>query len=232
VLKASGKFGSIKFYTMKKITIIFTILIASLSTAQVAIGKNGITKLADGITPNPSISLEFYDSADNKKGIVVPWASTVANNPVAYNSTTGTGYRSMQGTVVDGTIILDLSDKKMKYRKAGAWFDLTGSPTFPLTVKDSSDNDVTFTAFNTIDSSLQDNKKEQDNAKAAIGINGATDTTTGILVLTDTDKAMALPKVASPHLNIINPSAGMMVYDTTAKQLAVYNGTVWSFWKP
>ncbi|WP_435524785.1 hypothetical protein [Chryseobacterium indoltheticum] len=37
----------------------------------------------------------------------------------------------------------------------------------------------------------------------------------------DTDKAMILPKVASPHLNIINPAPGMMVYDTTAKQLAV-----------
>ncbi|WP_262907374.1 hypothetical protein [Chryseobacterium sp. LC2016-27] len=43
---------------------------------------------------------------------------------------------------------------------------------------------------------------------------------------------MILPKVASPHLNIINPSAGMMVYDTVKKQLAIYNGTVWSFWKP
>ncbi|QIG88491.1 hypothetical protein G6R40_01930 [Chryseobacterium sp. POL2] len=217
---------------MKKITIIFTIFIASLSTAQVAIGKTGITKLADGITPNPSISLEFYDSADNTRGIVVPWVSTVTNNPVSYNSVTKTGYRGMQGTVVDGTIIFDLSDKKMKYRKAGAWFDLTGSPTFPLIVKDASNNDVTFTAFNTIDSSLQDNKNEQENAKAAIGINGATDTTTGTLVLTDTDKAMVLPKVASPHVNIINPAPGMMVYDTTAKQLAVYNGTVWSFWKP
>ncbi|MCW3160829.1 hypothetical protein [Chryseobacterium oryctis] len=217
---------------MKKITIIFTILITSLSIAQVAIGKNGITKLSDGVTPNPSISLEFYDAADNAKGIVVPWVSTVADNPVIYNATTRAGYRGMQGAIVDGTIIFDLSDKKMKYMKDGSWFDLTGNIVFPLTVKDSSNNDITFTAFNTIDSSLQDNKKEQENAKAAIGINSATDTTTGILVLTDTDKAMVLPKVASPHLNIINPSAGMMVYDTTAKQLAVYNGTVWSFWKP
>ena len=56
--------------------------------------------------------------------------------------------------------------------------------------------------------------------------------TPGILVLADTDKAMVLPKVASPHLNIVNPAAGMMVYDTTSKQLAVFNGTVWSFWKP
>ena len=65
-----------------------------------------------------------------------------------------------------------------------------------------------------------------------IGGDPATDTTPGILVLADTNKAMVLPKVASPHLNIVNPSPGMMVYDTTSKQLAVFNGTVWSFWKP
>lgn len=35
---------------------------------------------------------------------------------------------------------------------------------------------------------------------------------------------MILPKVASPHLNIINPAPGVMVYDTTNKQLAVLMG--------
>ncbi|MCW3162472.1 hypothetical protein [Chryseobacterium oryctis] len=217
---------------MKKIVLVFTCFIASHASAQVAIGKKEITPLSDGITPHPNISLEFYDSPDNKKGIVVPWVSTVPNNPVAYDSTTGAGYRGMQGMVVDGTIIFDLSDKKMKYMKGGSWFDLTGDPEFPLSLKDASNNDITYTALSNIDSSLQDNVKEEENAKVAIGINGNSDTTVGILVLTDTDKAMVLPKVESPHINIINPSAGMMVYDTTSKQLAVYNGTVWSFWKP
>ena len=44
--------------------------------------------------------------------------------------------------------------------------------------------------------------------------------------------SMILPKVASPHLNIIKPAAGMIVYDSVSRQLAVYNGKVWSFWKP
>ena len=115
---------------------------------------------------------------------------------------------------VDGTIIYDITDKKAKYLKAGSWFDLTIDTT------------------GTVDTTLQDSLVEKPNAKAAIGKDAATDTTSGILVLTDKDKAMILPKVASPHHNIINPSAGMMVYDTTAHQLAVFNGTVWSFWKP
>ena len=115
---------------------------------------------------------------------------------------------------VDGTFIYDTTDKKVKYLKGGSWFDLTIDTT------------------GTVNTTLQDTKTEQSGAKVAIGANGATDTTPGILVLTDTDKAMILPKVASPHLNIINPSPGMMVYDTTKHQLVVYNGTVWSFWKP
>lgn len=200
-------------------------LFATVAFSQVAIGKNSTTA-------GSSVSLEFYDVPDNAKGIVVPWVSTVADIPVAYNASTGEGYRGIQGTITDGTIIFDLSDKKMKYRKAGVWFDLTGSPVFPLTVKDGSNQDVTFTQFNNIDSSLQDSKKEQENAKVALGANAATDTFNGILVLTDTNKAMVLPKVASPHLTIQDPAPGMMAYDTVKKQLAVYNGTVWSFWKP
>lgn len=119
------------------------------------------------------------------------------------------------GITEDGTVIYDMIDKKVKYLKDGNWFDLSVD------------------ASGQVDAMIQGpDKLEKTNAKTAIGAHGVTDTTQGILVLTDTNKAMILPKVASPHLNIINPSAGMMVYDTTKKQLAVYNGTVWSFWKP
>lgn len=210
---------------MKKIIITFSVLFSLHASSQIAVGKSSTTA-------GSNVSLEFYDAADNAQGLILPWTSTVTNNPVTYNATTGAGYRGMQGTIVDGTFIFDLSDKKVKYMKNGSWSDLTGSPTFPLIVKDSSNNDVTFTQFNAINSALQDTAKELDNAKAAIGTNAASDTTAGILVLTDSDKAMVLPKVASPHLNIQSPAPGMMVFDTVKKQLAVYNGTVWSFWKP
>lgn len=210
---------------MKKLITTFSILFAIPFSSQIAIGKSAVTA-------GSNVSLEFYDATDNVKGIVLPWVSTVPDNPLPYNATTGEGYRGMQGTIVDGTIIFNLPDKKVKYMKAGAWFDLTGSPTFPLVLKDESNNDVTFVQFNSINSSLQDNARESDNAKSAIGVNAATDTTNGILVLTDSDKAMVLPKVESPHLNVQNPAPGMMVYDTVKRQLAVFNGTVWSFWKP
>ncbi|WP_143882976.1 hypothetical protein [Chryseobacterium binzhouense] len=211
---------------MKNIIITLSIFSFSLASSQVAIGKDEVSKIQPANTvTNPSIALEFYDNADNTKGLVLPWTSTVNNQPLAYNSTTGEGYRGIQGTVVDGTIILDLSDKKIKYMRNGSWSPLTGD--LPLTA-----GSTTYNTFNAIDSSLQDNRREGANAKAAIGVNGATDGTAGILVLTDNNKAMVLPKVASPHLNIKNPAPGMIAYDITKKQLAVYNGTVWSFWKP
>jgi len=61
---------------------------------------------------------------------------------------------------------------------------------------------------------------------------GATSTAVdGTLVLEATDKALILPKVASPHLNVPSPYPGMICYDTDAKALAVYDGLVWSYWK-
>ena len=95
-----------------------------------------------------------------------------------------------------------------------------------------SEDDGTADTIGVADINIQTSKTEKTNAKTVIGADGASNTTPGILVLSDTDKAMILPKVASPHLKIINPAPGMMVYDTTAKQLAIYNGKSWTFWKP
>lgn len=119
------------------------------------------------------------------------------------------------GITENGTIIYDVTDHKVKYLKdTNVWEDLSVDATGAANI------------------AIQTGKTESNSAKAAIGTTAATDTTPGVLVLSDTNKAMILPRVASPHLNIINPAPGMMVYDTTKKQLAVYNGTVWSFWKP
>lgn len=165
------------------------ITLGSFAYAQVSIGGTTVS--------SNSVSLEF---GTGNRGMILPYVTSAAAVQTA--------------GVVDGTLIYDITDYRVKLRANGAWKDLT--------------NDSTGTASTTI----QATKTEKANAKVAIGANGATDTTPGILVLTDTNKAMILPKVASPHLNIIQPSAGMIVFDTTKKQLAVFNGTVWSFWKP
>ncbi|MBV8326659.1 hypothetical protein [Chryseobacterium sp.] len=173
---------------MKKIIILTTFLLSfNLYFTQVAIGKSSVS--------NPSVSLEF---ADGNKGIILPWVTSAA---------------SVIGAV-DGTVIYDISDKKVKYRKSSMWTDLSIDTT------------------GTVNTTLQNSKTELVGAKLAIGSNSSIDTTSGILVLTDNNKAMVLPKMDNPHLVIVNPAAGMMAYDTANHQLAVFNGTVWTFWKP
>jgi len=118
---------------------------------------------------------------------------------------------------IEGTIVFDTSDFKVKYlRNGGVWVNMSEDDGTPITI-------------GTVDLSIQNDKIEQFTAKTGIGTPTATD---GIFVLEDSNKAMILPKVESPHLNIINPAPGMMVYDTENYQLAVYNGTSWSFWAP
>lgn len=175
---------------MKKYYSAFIIVSGLMSfQAQVNIGGTSMS--------SPSVSLEF---GTGNKGIVLPYVTSASDVVTA--------------GVVDGTFIFDSTDKKVKLRTNGQWFDFTNDETGNVNV------------------SIQTTKIENLNAKAVIGSNPSSDTTPGILVLSDTNKAMILPKVASPHLSIVNPAPGMMVYDTVARQLAVYNGSVWSFWKP
>ncbi|MDF2552829.1 MAG: hypothetical protein K0R77_2104 [Chryseobacterium sp.] len=175
---------------MKNIfTLIFALFSASVFS-QVAIGKT--------VVASPSVSLDF---GTGNRGMILPWVTSTA-------SVTG---------VVNGTMVYDLTDKKVKVKYDATWKDLSvntqGTTVDPLTSIDGV--------------AIQNAATENTLAKLAIGTLSATP---GILVLEDTNKAMVLPKVDTPHLNIINPAPGMIAYDTFNKQLAVYNGTVWSFW--
>ena len=182
---------------MKKIILTISIFISACASAQVAIGKSTVSSL--------SVSLEFYDGADNVKGLVLPWVTSTA---------------AVSG-VVNGTLVYNAnaSDKKVYVKYASGWKDLsvdaTGTTVDPITSVDGL--------------ALQNSLSDLENAKVSIG---TPTSTPGILVLEDSNKAMVLPKVASPHLSIINPAPGMMVYDTVKKQLVVFNGKVWTFWRP
>ena len=181
---------------------ILSVMIASLSFAQVAIGKSNIS--------NTSVSLEF--GAGNK-GIILPWATNAAGVSL-----------SPTANAKGGAFILDVNDRKVKISKNnGTWFDLT---VHNLEKPATSGNTA-------IDNSLQTNSSfpEKSTAKTMIGGDPSTDSTPGILVLADTNKAMIPPLVTDPATNIKNPAPGMMVYDSAKKLLAVYNGTVWSYWR-
>lgn len=195
----------------------FSTLIVSWANAQVAIGKASVT--------NASVSLEFFEGTTvplnpNVRGLILPWASTVSGNPDA-------SYKGISSPV-DGTLLFDPSDYKVKYRKGSStlpstWFDLT-----VISKTDMTPNPNVATGLSEQGGTLED----KSGARAAIGANADTNNIDGVLVLTDTNKAMILPKVASPQTAIQEPSAGMIVYDTDKRLLCVYNGTVWTFWKP
>lgn len=171
---------------MKNILILLGIALSGVSFGQIIIGQG------KNAPSSPSVSLEFGTDA---KGLQLPWVDNI-NNVV---------------NVVDGTMVLDLMDRKVKIKLQSGWKDLSIAST------------------SLINTFLQDGKSDIESAKTSIG---TPTNVAGILVLEDEDKAMQLPMVKSPHLSIIDPAPGMIAYDTLSKQVCVFNGSVWSFWKP
>ncbi|MDY3548441.1 hypothetical protein PG291_07490 [Riemerella anatipestifer] len=173
---------------MKKIITIIGLFSSSLAFSQVILGE-GKTELS-----SPSISLEF---GNENKGIVLPWvnSATTMNNAVS------------------GTLVLDVTDRKVKVKLNTGWQEVTPAST----------------GF--INTTLQDGIQDKTTTGAVIGGDSNT-STPGVLVLEDASKAMQLPMVASPHLNIVKPAPGMLAYDTVSKLVCIYNGSEWAFWKP
>lgn len=160
-------------------------------------------QIAIGKASVSNVSVSLEFGNLEKRGLILPYVE------------------NKSGITAEGTLIYDVTDHKVKYLKDnGVWQNLSG-------------DDGTASTIGVANLSIQGmDKTENSNARTVIGANGGASSTNGLLVLSDTNRAMVLPKVASPHLNIISPAPGMMVYDTTARQLAIYNGKSWSFWKP
>lgn len=181
---------------MKLYTTLLFSLVAVLSNAQVGIATQTFS--------TPSVSMEFpYEpgNPDKARGIVLPWV---------------TSSQTMPNTIA-GTLIFDLADKKVKYRKNSSiipWGDLTFDTT----------GQADTTSYTTI--------QENTSAKVVIGSVTALaeETPNAILILSDINKGMILPKVDN-YKNLPNPTAGLIVYDVTNQLLCTYNGTVWTFLK-
>lgn len=186
---------------MKKYIAIFVLSLSGLGFAQVTIGKT----TAAGAPSSARVSVEFGNATGGAKGVVLPWVTS----PGAVT------------TPVPGTMIFDSASQKVRY-SIGATQSATSVSSWV---------DLSSGAYTPTVSSNSDTTNENGAAKVLIGGNPLNDTTSGILVLGDVDKAMVLPRVNS-YTDILNPSAGMVVFvtGTTPNQLAVYNGREWSFW--
>lgn len=184
---------------------IISIITFFLGCSSLAFSQVIIGDAVGTATNKTSVLVEF--SKENK-GLVLPYVRTLP--------TPAKG-------LVEGTILLDASSTGASRIKvydgnttAGTqgWTDLSGR-----------DGNTTSQLAN------QPTLAEDTNSKAIIGANSSS--AAGVLVLESTTKAMVLPQVADVN-DIPKPAPGMMVYvnKAGAKRLAVYNGTVWTFWKP
>lgn len=182
--------------------IISTILLGSISVLNAQIIIGDAIGTA---TTKTSVLLEF--ATNQNKGIILPYVRTLPVTPA------------------EGTILLDASTSaaaRVKVYNANAtagangWLDLSGQNANVTTA---------LSAQPTIAVAPEDV-----GSKSIIG--SVTSSADGVLVLESTTKAMVLPVVADVQ-NIPSPSPGMMVYVNKAggKRLAVFNGSVWSFWR-
>lgn len=111
---------------------------------------------------------------------------------------------------VAGTFLMDKNDKIIKVKDNSGWVALSDAGSI---------NNAT---FNT-------NAEVSGPNRVIIG-NSAT-TVPGVLVLESPDKALILPKIANPHINVKSPYPGMICYDKVSKTMAVFDGLKWSYWK-
>jgi hypothetical protein len=183
--------------------IIMFILIIGLNT--LAFAQVIIGNVIGTASDKTSVLLEF---STEKKGFVLPYVRSLP---------------TIAKGLVQGTIVLDASSSGGSRVKVydgnaiagtGGWKDLNGV-----------DGDVSSQLVS------QPATSEDSASKAIIG--ATTSSASGVLVLESQTKAMVLPQVGDVN-EIPSPAPGMMVYvnKTGAKRLAVFNGKVWSFWKP
>lgn len=109
--------------------------------------------------------------------------------------------------VTPGTLVFDRATSKVKYND-GFWKELTD--------------------FQGI-TPLQTAGVDLPNARVIIGNQNTT--TDGVLVLEAPDKALILPHIIAPELNVKSPVPGMICYDPVKNLLCIYNGKEWFFWK-
>ena len=109
----------------------------------------------------------------------------------------------------NGTIIYDYNDGAVKIRENNSWTQLT---------PESGDT-----------SSINLNTSPDTGNGVIIGSNTAS--ADGVLVLESQTKALILPKIDRPHLNLVNPHPGTICYDTYNQALAVFDGSKWYFYK-
>lgn len=160
------------------------------------------------------IGLGLANTTNAQTGIETKITSPSAVLEFASGTTKGIilpAVQTLPASPANGTFLFDAGDaeKKIKMFENGGWVALSGTG-----------NTTNIVSY----SGLTDNNKKT--------VMGALESNAdGVLVLESTNKALVLPKVSNPHLTVKSPYPGMMCYDTDRNALAVFDGTVWNYWK-
>lgn len=117
---------------------------------------------------------------------------------------------TLPNDAVAGTILMDKNDKILKMKDASGWIALSDAGSI---------NNATF------------NTNPEVPGPNRVIVGSPVTSVPGVLVLESTNKALILPKVSDPHINVKSPYPGMICYDTVSKTMAVFDGLKWSFWK-
>lgn len=110
----------------------------------------------------------------------------------------------------NGTFLFDTENSIAKMYENNVWVDLTTSGDSSVVVGNTS--------------------TESADLKGVI-IGSASSNANGVLVLESSNKAVILPRIIDPHINVKSPYPGMMCYDVSSKSLAVFDGVLWHYWK-
>lgn len=141
-------------------------------------------------------------AAGTTKGIILPAVETMPTSPA------------------NGTFLFDKTTQIIKMYQNGAWVNLSGTGDASAIVPYTGTSNSKQTILGSRTTKVLDGSGNY--------VDGAVD---GVLVLESPNKALVLPKISNPHLNVKSPYPGMMCYDTNRKALAVFDGNVWNYWK-
>ena len=203
---------------MKKIFLMINLLLCYVGYSQVII-KDEVSEIRSTDFSNNAL-LEF---GEDNKGIVLPIVDIASTDSI----------------YALGTFLMDRADKRIKVKvkvresedpevePVEKWVPLSDEGSFEaITDKALGEEISTAVIFNDSPEVGGGVVIGSPNSDGEIPTNAD-----GALVLEGNGKALILPRVADPHLNIPSPVAGTMCYDTVSNSLAIFDGVVWSYWK-
>lgn len=159
------------------------------------------TAIGSRTIANKSVVLDFPEGTT--KGIILPAVEELPTTPA------------------NGTFLFDKTTNRVKVFSNNQWQDLSinngnGSALVPYSGTVNTSKQTIIGAHTT---------------KVYNGSSFEDGPVNGVLVLEGSTKAMVLPKIANASMTVKTPYPGMMCYDTRRKALAIFDGTVWVYWK-